>query len=141
MSTFSSEEVALQILAHDGVQDVAVAPERWASLEHPYVHLPALNQSVFTLLGISHHYDTKSQSTCKILFFPSSTFLYTEAEWAIGALVNGNEIEIVPNKYLFINCGLTPLDRRYIDTQIARGVSAKDIYRYLFSCPTDSNHC
>lgn len=97
--------------------------------------MPTLLSSVFELLGIADQYSVVDQSTSKMLTFPATSFLYTQEIWTSTALVNGIEIDGVPNTYLYANCGLTRIDRIFIDNQIVRGISVENLYRlvlYLF---------
>lgn len=125
LSSFANLAVVAQIVAQR--KD---APRRgFPTPEHPMVYMPTLTSSVFDLLGISDQYPSTDQNTCKILTFPASSFLYTSDSWVIAALVEGQLMRGKPNQYLSTNCGLTPRDRTFIDSQLVRGKSIDEVYK------------
>lgn len=125
LSAFSCKDVVASIHSYNGPS----IPSSPASTEHPYVYLPFVNRSLYELLGVADQYNDTFQSTCRILFFPSTIFLYTTFEkWRSPAHVNGVMLTEPPNKYFALNCGLTPLDRKFIGDQIANGTTLEQIW-------------
>jgi hypothetical protein len=129
LSQFSGPTIIAQIISHHN----GIPRKSFPTREHPLVHMPTLLSSVFELLGIADQYSVIDQSTSKMLTFPATSFLYTQEVWTSTALVNGIEIDGVPNTYLYANCGLTRTDRIFIDNQIVRGISIENLYRLVLN--------
>lgn len=128
LSTFTSKDMVSHIYSYNGpsLPTTRIKPPA----EHPYVYLPFVNRSLYELLQIERQYNEKHQSACKILFFPSTIFLYTSFEkWKSPAHVDGVALQGVPNGYFAQNCGLTPLDRKYIGEEIAKGKGLKEVWK------------
>ena len=128
ISSFTSRDIIAGINSYNGPS----LPTKLSSpvfLEHPYIYLPYVNRSVYELLSIADQYHEKQQSDCKMLFFPSTLFLYTSSEkWTRLAHVDGVAVRELPSRYFTANCGLTPLDRKNIGEDVAKGKTLKEIW-------------
>lgn len=128
ISSFTSRDIIAAIHSYNG-PSLPSGSSKQPSLEHPYIYLPYINRSLYELLSVADQYHEKLQSACKMLFFPSEMFLYTSFEkWKIPAHVDGVVVLEKPSRYFTANCGLTPLDRKDIGEEVAKGKTLKEIW-------------
>jgi len=94
-------------------QPVAAAP----NFDHPFIHTPYINRTVYSLLDIMDEYDAENSDLPYYLYFPPNFGIYNpeiKSDWSTRAHYMGAPWPGSPNPYLTANGGLTKADKAFI---------------------------
>jgi len=100
----------------------------------PYIYTSWVKATAPQLLSIADQGMEISLEKFAEFIFPWKLAIYDVTKWReqcdSGAYVNGILLEGVPNKILVACGGLTPRDRKVIQTAVLQGQQLEDIWRY-----------